>query len=111
MAEDRLPVPPAKPSAPTLEDVASLTSDSDYSAFTAAGVDAHVRNEALRKLFHSDPHFQRGDGLNVAIDEVVQLEQSALARQHKIKQARALGLLDDELQEQQPPAGAHPPAA
>lgn len=111
MAEERPPRPPAPPSAPTLEDVALLTPDSDYSAFTAAGVDAQVRNEALRKLFHSNPHFQRGDGLNVAIDEVVQLELSALARQHKIQQARALGLLDDELQEQQPSARAHPPAA
>ena len=111
VAEDSPPGPRTNRAPPTLDDVARLTADSDYSAFTAAGVDPKVRNEALRKLFLSDPHFQRSDGLNVAIDEVVQLEQSALARQHKIRQARSLGLLDDELQEQQPPAGVHPPSA
>lgn len=92
---------------PTLEDVARLTPESDYAAFTAPGVDERVRNEALRKLFHSDPHFQQSDGLDVAIDEVVELAQSALARQQKIRQARAMGLLDDDLLDQ-PEPGADP---
>lgn len=101
---------PLDTTAPTLDDVARLTPDSDYTAFVAAGVDEQVRNEALRKLFHGDPHFQRSDGLDVAVDEVVELAQSALARQHKLRQARALGLLDDELAEQPEPPD-HPPAA
>ncbi len=88
---------------PTLDDVARLTPESDYSAFTAPGVDEHVRNQALRKLFLSDPHFQRSDGLDVAIDEVVQLAQSPLARQRTILQARAMGLLDDDLVDQPEP--------
>ena len=95
--------------APTLDDVARLTPESDYSAFTAPGVDAQVRNEALRKLFHSDPHFGQGDGLDVAVDEVCQIAQSPQARRQKILQARALGLLDDELLEQDPPDGSAPP--
>ena len=104
------PVPVLVPvPVPTLDDVAQLTPESDYTAFTAAGVDARVRNEALRKLFHSDPHFQQGDGLDVADDEVVQLAQSPLARQRLILLARAMGLLDDELQDQPQPA-AEPPA-
>jgi Protein of unknown function (DUF3306) len=103
--------PAAKPClpTPTLADVAHLTPESDYTAFTAPGVDAQVRNEALRKLFHSDPHFQRSDGLDVADDEVVQLAQSPLARQRLILLARAMGMLDDELQDQPQPA-AEPPA-
>ena len=107
---------------PTLADVAGLTAQSDYSAFTAPGVDDQVRNLALRKLFLSDPHFQQSDGLDVAIDEVVQLAQSPLARQRTILQARAMGLLDDEPLDQpqpeaepetgpRPDAEANPPAA
>lgn len=103
------PADPAKPSGagpappPTLDDVARLTPTSNYAVFTAPGVDADVRNQALRKLFHSDPHFAQSDGLDVATDEVCALAQSAQARQQTILQARALGLLDDELIEQQPP--------
>jgi Protein of unknown function (DUF3306) len=97
------PEAPGNTPAPTLDDVAGLTPESDYSAFVAAGVDERVRNEALRKLFHGDPHFQHSDGLDVSVDEVAQLAQSALARQHTLRQARALGLLDDELPEQPQP--------
>ena len=104
---DRPPHPPTPP-APTLDDVARLTPESDYSAFTAAGVDEQVRNQALRKLFLSDPHFQQSDGLDVAVDEEVQLAQSPLARQRTILQARAMGLLDDELVDQPQPE-ADPP--
>jgi hypothetical protein len=102
MADDHNPAP--RP-LPTLQDLAGLTADSDYTAFTAPGVDTQVRNEALRKLFHSDPHFQQSDGLDVAVDEVVHLAQSPLARQQKIQQARALGLLDDDLQDQEDASG------
>lgn len=102
--------PPCPPVLPTLEDVARLTPQSDYSVFTAPGVDARVRNEALRKLFHSDPHFASSDGLDVAIDEVCEIAQSPQARQHKIQQARALGLLDDELIDQESPDGEAGPA-
>ena len=41
-------------------------------------------------------------GLSV---EVVEVEGSAKGRQRKILQARALGLLDDELLDQAPPGG------
>lgn len=96
------PAAPAGP-LPTLDDVARLTPESDYSAFTAPEVDAQVRNEALRKLFLSDPHFGRSDGLDVAVDEVCETAHSPQARRRKIEQARALGLLDDELTDQAPP--------
>ena len=113
--DDAAAASPRAVPAPTLDDVAHLTPESDYTAFTAPGVDERVRNEALRKLFHSDPHFQQSDGLDVAIDEVVELAQSPLARQRKIRQARAMGLLDDDLLDQQdpdtePPVGLQPDA-
>ncbi len=99
--------PPTRAESLTLSDVDGLTPESDYSAFATPGVDDRVRNQALRKLFLSDPHFQQSDGLNVAVDEVVYLAQSPLARQRVILQARALGLLDDEpLDQPEPDAGA-----
>ena len=114
---ERLPAPPAAPSAPpsqaatapTLDDVAALTPESDFSAFTAPAVDARVRNAALRKLFHSDPHFGASDGLDVDADEAAASEHSPLERQRQILRARALGLLDDELVDQGEPV-AKPPA-
>jgi len=53
---------------PSMDDVAQLTSDSDFSAFVARGVDAAVRRTALKKLF-ADPHFNAMDGLDVYIDD------------------------------------------
>lgn len=110
---ERLPAPlavpasPAEPAAPatapTLDDVAALTPESDFSAYTAPAVDARVRNAALRKLFHSDPHFGASDGLDVDADEAAASEHSPLERQRQILRARALGLLDDELADQGDP--------
>jgi len=54
--------------APTLDDVARLTQESDYSAFVAQGVDQSVRRMALKKLF-ADPHFNVMDGLDIYIDD------------------------------------------
>ncbi len=96
---DPRPVPPP----PTLDDVERLTPESDYSPFTAPAVDARVRNEALRKLFHTDPHFQRSDGLDVGVDEAFEIAESPKARQRKIMLARAMGMLDDDLLEQEGP--------
>ena len=69
------PVQPALPSADaperpalTLEDVARLTPQSDYSAFVAGGVAPAVRRLALKKLF-SDPNFAVMDGLDIYIDD------------------------------------------
>ncbi len=97
------PEAPEKPPLPTLEDVAKLTADSDYSAFAARHVDSRVRNAAMRKLFSGDPHFNVMDGLDVYIDDysVGELIPQAMLRQ--MVQARLLGLLDDELVEQDKP--------
>jgi len=103
---------PSQPKpAPTLDDVARLTPESDYAAFTAPQVDARVRNEALKKLFFGDPHFNTSDGLDVRAEADCESERSAQARQQQIVRARALGLLDDELVEQDPPEPDPPTGA
>lgn len=99
------PPPPAAPAAPTLTlaDVEKLTADSDYSAFTSRAVDADVRNAAMKKLFHSDPHFQVMDGLDVYIDDYNTPDPLPRAIMRTMQQARSLGLLDDELTDQDKP--------
>ena len=101
---------PAKPPQPTLEDVAKLTADSDYSGFAARHVDASVRNAAMRKLFAGDPHFNVMDGLDVYIDDYsvgVPIPKSML---RQMVQARSLGLLDDELVDQDKPSSPELPS-
>ena len=53
---------------PTLDDVARLSADSDYSRFVSKSIDQTVRRAALKKLF-SDPHFNVMDGLDIYIDD------------------------------------------
>jgi hypothetical protein len=62
------PEPGAARPQPTMEDVATLDKDSDFSAFVARGVDQAVRRGALKKLF-ADPHFAVMDKLDVYIDD------------------------------------------
>jgi len=61
------PVEEARP-LPTLDDVARLTPESDYSAFVAKGVDKAVQRMALKKLF-ADPSFAVMDGLDIYISD------------------------------------------
>jgi hypothetical protein len=72
---------------------------------------ARARNAALREMFRSDPHFRQSDGLDVGDQEVHEIEGSATGRQRQIVKARALGLLDDELLDQElpPPGPPSPP--
>lgn len=87
---------PAAPAAPPAAELPPAT-------------DAQERNAALRAMFLSDPHFRQTDGLDVSVDEVFEIEGSPRGRQRKILQARALGLLDDELLDQVPPETDPPP--
>jgi hypothetical protein len=84
---------------PTLDDVARLTSESDFSAFVARGVDAAVRRTALKKLF-ADPHFNTMDGLDVYIDDYTKPSPVTEAMLASLEHARqvlrsAVDVLDD----------------
>jgi Protein of unknown function (DUF3306) len=99
--------PEAPPPLPTLEDVAQLTRESDFSRFVAPNVDAQVKNAAMKKLF-TDPHFNVMDGLDTYIDDYNKFEALPKSMLRQMVQARALGLLDDELVEQDKPAADNP---
>ncbi|KQV59652.1 MULTISPECIES: DUF3306 domain-containing protein [unclassified Duganella] len=71
-AATEVPADAAVP-APTLEQVASLTADSDFTPFVARGVDETVRRAALKKLF-ADPRFNVMDGLDTYIDDYNKFE-------------------------------------
>lgn len=93
----------ASPPPPTLADVSELTRDSDFSRFVAPDVDPSVKNAAMKKLFASDPHFNTMDGLDVYIDDFNKFEPIPKAMLRQMVNARMLGLLDDELEEQPKP--------
>lgn len=112
-----VPVPVTAPEPerlPTMDDVARLTSDSDFSAFVARGVDAAVRRTALKKLF-ADPHFSAMDGLDVYVDDYTKpspMTEAMLASLQHAKQAfsRAVDALDavDDGQDAAPPDEPNP---
>jgi len=94
---------------PTLADVAALSKESDYSRFVATDVDPAVKNAAMKKLFASDPHFNVMDGLDVYIDDYNRFEPIPRNLLRQLVNARAMGLLDDELPEQPDPHNPAPP--
>jgi len=85
---------PAAP-APTLDDVAALLPQSDYTRFVAHGVAPEVKNAALKKLF-TDPHFNIMDGLDTYIDDYGKPDPLPAGMLRQMAQSHLLGLFDDE---------------
>ena len=92
----------------TLDDVARLTPESDYSAFVARSVPADVRNAAVKKLF-TDPHYNVMDGLDIYIDDYSKPSPITAAEMAKMVGAQFLKLVDDP-NEVKPPTAAAPAA-
>ena len=86
---------PAAAALPTLDDVAQLTRESDYSRFVAPGVDGSVRNAAMKKLF-TDPHYNVMDGLDTYIDDYGKPDPIPESMLRMMRQSKFLGLFDDE---------------
>jgi hypothetical protein len=105
------PPGPAQPARklPTLDDVASLGPDSDFSAFVSQGVDKTVQRLAMKKLF-SDPHFNVLDGLDVYIDDYNKLDPVPAAMLASLQHAKSMfaRFLDDDKQGGQGESGASP---
>jgi Protein of unknown function (DUF3306) len=93
------------PPPPTLEDVAALTRESDYTRFVARDVSPDVKNAALKKLF-GDPHFNVMDGLDTYIDDYGKPDPLPMSKLRQMVQAQALRLFDDDDEAQQPAAAS-----
>jgi len=90
-----MPLPGAIPPAPTLADVAALSTQSDYTRFMAQGVTPEVKNAALKKLF-TDPHFNMMDGLDTYIDDYGIPDPLPAGMLRQMVQSQLLGLFDVE---------------
>lgn len=97
------PATSAEPPAPlpTMDDVAALTRESDYTRFVMPGVDDGVKSAAMKKLF-SDPHFNVMDGLDTYIDDYNKPDPIPLAMLRQMNQSKFLGLFDDEQSDSEP---------
>ncbi|OSZ62966.1 DUF3306 domain-containing protein [Hydrogenophaga sp. IBVHS2] len=113
------PVAPApapaedRPPPPTLDDVADLTPQSDFSRFVARDVSPDVRNAAVKKLF-ADPHFNVMDGLDIYIDDYTQPSPLSKADMARMVGAQFLKLVDDPAEKKaaaEPVASEEPAAA
>jgi hypothetical protein len=95
---------------PTLDDVAALSADSDFSAFVARGVDQAVRRSALKKLF-TDPHFNVMDRLDVYIDDYTKPSPMSEAMLASLEHAKSvfMKMVEDEPADAKPEAQTQEP--
>lgn len=82
----------------TLDDVKSLTLESDFQPFVARSVAPEVRNAAFKKLF-TDPHFNVMDGLDIYIDDYTQPDPLPASMLAQMASARFLKLVDEPQEE------------
>ena len=92
--------PQATPHA-DLPAVESLTPDSDFGPFMQPGVDASLRNQALKTLFR-DPAFNVMDRLDTYIDDYSKPDPIPGAMLRQLNQAKGLFLFDDEKDDTMP---------
>jgi hypothetical protein len=94
---------------PTLDDVALLGPDSDFSAFMVQGVDKKVRALAMKKLF-TDPHFNVMDGLDTYIDDYNRADPLQAALLASLQHAKSIfGRFTDDDQASGRPGSGVPP--
>lgn len=67
-AKDQIAQTPEPVKVLTLEDVAKLTPESDFTSYMTQGVSPEVRNAAMKKLL-ADPHYNIMDGLDIYIGD------------------------------------------
>jgi hypothetical protein len=99
---------------PTLEDVAKLTPESDFSSFMTQNVPSEVKNAAVKKLF-ADPHFNIMDGLDIYIGDYNTPDPLPEGMLAKMVGAQFLGLVkapeDVAQSDARPSVSLNPPEA
>ena len=94
---------PAPPAPLTLDDVAALTPQDDFSPFVTRSVAPEVRNAAMKKLF-ADPTFNVMDGLDIYIDDYSRPDPLPATLARRLLQAQWPAVVDA-------PDASVPPAA
>ncbi len=90
---------------PTLQDIPALTPESDFKPYLNQGVEPHVRNAAMKKLF-ADPRFNVMDRLDTYIDDYSKPDPIPESMLRKMVSAQFLGLFDEKEKPQTtPPLG------
>ena len=90
---------------PTLQDIPALTPESDFKPYLNQGVEPHVRNAAMKKLF-TDPRYNVMDRLDTYIDDYSQPDPIPESMLRKMVSAQFLGLFDEKEKPQTtPPLG------
>ena len=92
---------PEQPPPPTLDDVQSLSFESDFSRFVAPDVDPQVKTAAVKKLF-ADPRFNVRDPMDVYADDYTKPDPIPESMMRKLATARVLGLFRDEADDVKP---------
>ena len=87
--------PAEPPPTLSLDDVKSLTAESDYAPFVSRAVSPEVRNAAMKKLF-TDPHYNVMDRLDIYIDDYSLPDPLPASMLRQMASAKFLKLFDDE---------------
>ena len=82
----------------SLEDVKTLTQESDFTPFMARNVGPEVRNAAMKKLF-ADPQFNVMDGLDIYIDDYSKSDPIPESMLRQMASAKFLNLFEEEEEE------------
>lgn len=83
---------------PSLEDVARLTRESDFSSFVTKDIHLDVHQAAMKKLF-TDPHYNIMDGLDIYIDDYSKEDPLPPGMLELMRQSDMLGLFKKVLDE------------
>jgi hypothetical protein len=92
---------PEQPPPPTLEDVQSLSFESDFKRFVAPDVDPQVKTAAVKKLF-ADPRFNVRDPMDVYADDYTKPDPIPESMMRKLATAQVLGLFRDDADDVKP---------
>ena len=79
----------------SLEDVKTLTQESDFTPLMARNVGPEVRNAAMKKLF-ADPQFNVMDGLDIYIDDYSKSDPIPESMLRQMTSAKFLNLFEEE---------------